>query len=272
LTYEIPGDGIYYDTSKDPHYGELAGLHLDAQKAGARLGEEAVANKRNPSDFALWKFSPTDEQRAMEWDSPWGKGFPGWHIECSAMSIKYLGEQFAIHTGGIDHIPVHHPNEIAQAENATGKRPFVQIWVHHNFLRIESQKMSKSLNNFVTVDDVVERGFDPMALKLLFFAAHYRDELNFTWDSLAGSQKAWERLQRKISLLLTESEWESWSEVPEVTGTLLPAVQTILDLLQDDLKTPQALAQFWGVLKKATPQDLPQLKMLLDILGLKVGD
>src|SRR5690606_13097236 len=162
--------------------------------------EEAVAGKRNPSDFALWKFSPTDpnQQRAMEWESPWGKGFPGWHIECSAMSVKYLGNQFEIHTGGIDHIPVHHTNEIAQAENATGEKPFVQIWVHHNFLRVDGQKMSKSLENFYTVDDAIERGFHPMALKLLFLTAHYRDELNFTWDSLAGSQKAWERLQRRV--------------------------------------------------------------------------
>lgn len=269
FTYQIDGDGIYFDTSKDAEYGQLAGLRLEDLKAGARLGEEAVAGKRNPSDFALWKFSPPDpaHQRAMEWESPWGKGFPGWHIECSAMSIKYLSEQFEIHTGGIDHIPVHHTNEIAQAENATGKKPFVQIWVHHNFLRVDGQKMSKSLENFYTLDDVIERGFDPMALKLLFLTAHYRDELNFTWDSLAGSQKAWERLQRKIATLLAQSLWRSWDEVPVESSA---EASRILDLLQDDLKTPQALAQFWGLLKQGTVDDLPALKLILEIFGIRV--
>lgn len=279
FTYTVPGDGIYFDTSKDPEYGKLAGLDLENQKAGARLGEESVENKRNPSDFALWKFSPNDpsEKRQMEWESPWGVGFPGWHIECSAMSIKYLGEQFAIHTGGIDHIPVHHTNEIAQAENATGKKPFVKIWVHHNFLRVDGQKMSKSLENFYTLDDIIAKGSSPMALKLLFLSAHYRDELNFTWDSLAGSQKAWERMQRKLSTLLASAFWADWAEVPEfeaeeamqrVRPEARRQAEDILALLQDDLKTPQALAQFWGLLKKAEPGDLPAIKQVLDLFGI----
>ncbi len=131
------------------------------------------------------------------------------------MSIKYLGEQFAIHTGGIDHIPVHHTNEIAQAENSTGKRPFVRHWVHHNFLRVDGKKMSKSLNNFYTLDDVIAKGFSPLALKLLFLQAHYRDELNFTWNSLAGTQKAYEKLQRQVGKLLSAASYEDLSEIPE---------------------------------------------------------
>jgi cysteinyl-tRNA synthetase len=271
FTYEIPGDGIYFDTSKDPHYGELAGLKLDDQKAGARIGE--VEGKRQPADFALWKFSPKDEQRQMEWESPWGKGFPGWHIECSAMSMKYLGEQFALHTGGIDHIPVHHTNEIAQAENATGKRPFVQYWVHHNFLRVDGQKMSKSLENFYTLDDVEQRGFSPMALKLLILGAHYRDELNFTWESLGGAQKGYEKLQRKTQALLDASPWSEWGDVPVLSeATLSPELQELSDrfttALEDDLKTPQAIATLWGVLKSKDEQAVVLVKDMLEAVGI----
>lgn len=266
FTYTIPGDGVYFDTSKDPHYGELARLKKEQLLEGARIG--VVEGKRNPSDFALWKFSPADEQRQMEWESPWGVGFPGWHIECSAMSMKYLGEQFEIHTGGIDHIPVHHANEIAQAENATGKRPFVRIWVHHNFLRVDGQKMSKSLQNFYTLDDVEARGFAPLALRLLFLQSHYRDELNFTWESLAGAQKGWEKLQRKLGLLLQEAGFSSLTEVPEVEDESESLVE-FQALLADDLKTAQAVAALWKFLKRATASDLPVLLAMLDQLGLR---
>ncbi|MCD8526800.1 cysteine--tRNA ligase [Candidatus Woesebacteria bacterium] len=267
FTYEIPGDGIYFDTSQDPHYGELARLQLEEQKEGARIG--VTEGKRNPADFALWKFSPTDQQRAMEWDSPWGKGFPGWHIECSAMSMCYLGEQFEIHTGGIDHIPVHHTNEIAQAENATGKRPFVQYWVHHNFLLVDGQKMSKSLENFYTLDDVEERGFSPMALKMLFLSANYRDELNFTWESLAAMQKGYEKLQRKAQQLLEQSAYESWEDVPEVGAVTLSAeLQKIYDdfvyQMTNDLKTPQALATVWKLTKCKDVQAIVLLKEMFE--------
>lgn len=273
FTYEIPGDGIYFDTSKDPHYGELAGLKLEDLKEGARIG--VVEGKRNASDFALWKFSPTDEQRAMEWDSPWGKGFPGWHIECSAMSMKYLGEQFALHTGGIDHIPVHHPNEIAQAENATGKRPFVKYWVHHNFLRVDGQKMSKSLKNFYTLDDVQEKGFSPMALKLLFLAANYRDELNFTWESLQGTQKAYEKFVRKVPALLERGGYPSWEDAPLTNEVILSENLKQLQAqfwadLEDDLKTPQALATFWKTAKQPEKETVVLLKEMADGFGLLV--
>ena len=274
FTYEIPGDGIYFDTSKDPQYGELAGLKLDDQLDGARIG--VTAGKRHPADFALWKFSPTDEQRAMEWNSPWGKGFPGWHIECSAMSMKYLGDQFEIHTGGIDHIPVHHTNEIAQAENASGKRPFVQQWVHYNFLLVDGQKMSKSLENYYTLDDVEKRGFSPMVLKMLFLSASYRDELNFTWESLEGMQKGYERLQRRAQLLLEQSPYSSWEEVPEITavelsGALSAIWQEFVGHLVNDLKTPQALATVWKIVKQKDPQSVVVLKEAVSYLGLLLG-
>src|SRR4030095_9281285 len=143
-------DGVYFDTSKLKDYGKLAMLDVEGLEEGKRI--EFSSEKRNKTDFALWKFSPKGEKRQMEWESPWGVGFPGWHIECSAMAIQFLGEQFEIHTGGIDHIPIHHTNEIAQAEGATGKHPFVKYWVHHNFLRVDGEKMSKSLGNFYTLD------------------------------------------------------------------------------------------------------------------------
>ncbi|MBP7768869.1 cysteine--tRNA ligase, partial [Candidatus Woesebacteria bacterium] len=180
FAYVIAGDGVYFDTAKLSDYGKLAGFDPEALQEGARV--EAVALKRNKTDFALWKFERPGENRAMAWPSPWAeRSFPGWHIECSAMAMQYLGEQFDIHTGGIDHIPVHHTNEIAQAESATGKVPFVKYWVHHNFLRVDGEKMSKYLGNFFTIDDVLKKGFHPKALRLLFLTSHYRSELNFLW-------------------------------------------------------------------------------------------
>ena len=273
FTYVIPNDGLYFDTSKDNHYGELANLKLDDLKEGARIG--TVEGKRHPSDFALWKFSPKDEQRQMEWDSPWGVGFPGWHIECSAMSMKYLGDQFEIHTGGIDHIPVHHTNEIAQAEGATGKHPFVRYWVHYNFLRVEGQKMSKSLKNFLTLSDLVEKGFSPMALKMLFLTAQYGDELNFTWNALQGSQKGYERLQRKMTDLLQQAQIQTLINVPDYQMENMALetqkiMQQFVAFMEDNLKTPQALALMWKLVKKAQPEDLPALKEMTQYFGLEV--
>lgn len=270
FTYVIPGDGVYFDTSKDPQYGELARLDLEEQQAGARVDAEG---KKQASDFALWKFSPEGQQRQMEWDSPWGKGFPGWHVECSAMSMKYLGEQFEIHTGGIDHIPVHHTNEIAQSENATGKRPFVKYWVHHNFLLVDGQKMSKSLGNFYTVSQVVEKGFSPMALKMLYLGANYRDELNFTWESLTAAQRGYEKLQRRVSTLLQEAGRESLAEVQEFDRAAASLEQQNLydqfvEALHNDLKTPIALAMLWKTLKQKEPDILPLVKLQLNWLGI----
>ncbi len=271
FTYEIPGDGIYFDTSKDLHYGELANLQLEEQKEGARIG--ITEGKRNPADFALWKFSPQVEQRAMEWDSPWGKGFPGWHIECSAMSMKYLGDQFEIHTGGIDHIPVHHTNVIAQAENASGKSPFVRYWVHHNFLHVDGKKMSKSLENFYTLDDVEKKGFSPMALKMLFLSTNYRDELNFTWESLQAMQSGYERLQRRAQSLLEQSPYAEWEDVPafvasEISPDLRKIHEEFVQHITNDLRTAQALATLWKLTKQKDAQAVVVLKELIEFFGL----
>jgi len=175
FTYRT-GDGIYFDTAKDPHYGELARLDLAAQAASGRI--EHASEKRNPSDFALWKLSPPSAQRQMEWDSPWGRGFPGWHIECSAMSVEYLGKTFDIHTGGADHIPVHHPNEIAQSENALGVRPWVRYWMHTGWLMFEGEKISKSTGGSVlNLDELIAKGFEPLAFRYFALGGHYRQQL-----------------------------------------------------------------------------------------------
>lgn len=273
FTYIIEGDGVYFDTAKLADYGELARLKVDQLKEGARV--DFVAGKRNPTDFALWKFERPGENRAMVWPSPWHeRSFPGWHIECSAMSMHYLGDQFAIHTGGIDHIPVHHTNEIAQAEATTGKKPFVKIWVHHNFLQVESEKMSKSLGNFFTIDDVVKKGFAPMALRLLFLSGHYRAEMNFTWENLAGSQKAWEKLQRLVAGWRTEVAGKMMQTLESPLGEKARHYQaTFFQQLEDDLNTAQAVATLWEVVKDEALSAQEKLWLVLDfdqVLGLGI--
>lgn len=265
-TYVIDGDGVYFDVSTFPEYGQMAGLSLDDQEAGARVSAEG---KRNPQDFALWKFERDGENRAMVWESPWHpRSFPGWHIECSAMAVEYLGPQLDIHTGGIDHIPVHHTNEIAQAEAATGKKPFVKYWVHHNFLKIEGEKMSKSLENFYTIEDIVERGVDPLALRLLFLTAHYRSEMNFTWNNLDGAQKAFAKLQKKVRQLYLKADGPA--------ETLSPAASALRErfwqAITADLGTPEAVAVLWEVLGSELAPDV-QLALLLEfdiVLGLQL--
>jgi cysteinyl-tRNA synthetase len=239
FAYLIPGEGLYFDTSRAENYGELAGLNTAKLRAGARV--EMVAGKRNPSDFAVWKLEKPGENRQMAWPSPWGeRSFPGWHLECVAMSIDQLGEQFEVHTGGIDHIPVHHTNEIAQAEAYTGKKPFVRTWVHHNFMRVEGDKMSKSLGNTYLLEDVKKRGFSPLALRYLFLTAHYRKELNFTWDSMAAAQKAYERLlanlagasEKKDPTMMMEEHLEKTTYFRD----------KILAAINDDLNAPEVVA------------------------------
>lgn len=274
FTYVIEGDGVYFDTSKLEDYGKLAGLtkeKIEQLKGGARV--EMVDGKRNVTDFALWKFERPGENRAMSWESPWAKqGFPGWHIECSAMAIEYLGEQFEIHTGGIDHIDIHHTNEIAQAESATGKKPFVKYWVHHNHLRVDNEKMSKSLGNFYTIDDVLARGFAPQALRLLFLGSHYRSELNFTWESLAAAQTAWDRLVKQvgeIKLSLTKNSSNSSDNFSELANTFS---DQFWSAMRDDLDTPKAMASFWTMLKSDLA-DEQKWQLLLEfdqVLGLGV--
>jgi cysteinyl-tRNA synthetase len=273
FAYIIPDDGVYFDTSKVPEYGSLARLQLADQQEGARV--EVVAGKRNPSDFALWKFERPGEQRAMSWSSPWAeRSFPGWHIECSAMSVQYLGEQFEIHTGGIDHIPVHHTNEIAQAEAASGKKPFVKYWVHHNHLHVDGVKMSKSLGNFYTIDDVLKRGYEPQALRLLFLSAHYRSEMNFTWEALAGAQKAWGRLKRFFQLQQSQPGGPK-AAVGELSASAQDYHQRFFSAMQQDLQTAEALAIVWNLLKDERLPDSEKRSLLLEmdsVLGLQLDN
>ena len=237
-TYRIDGDGIYFDTAKVPDYGRLARLDLEGQEAGARIGLNE--EKRNPQDFALWKLSSPEEQRQMEWDSPWGRGFPGWHIECSAMAAKYLGVPFDIHTGGIDHIPVHHTNEIAQTRAATGKL-LAEWWLHGEFLNAkqggEDVKMSKSAGTFVRLQDIVERGYDPMAFRFMTYQAHYRKKLNFDEEGLTAATTALKRLHQAFAALPAE----------DGMGPDAASLGRFRSALRDDLNAPQALAVVWDV-------------------------
>lgn len=239
FTYQT-SDGIYFDTSKLADYGRLGGQKAEEKEAGARV---EMGEKKSATDFALWKMSVrkdghpepvegSSQKRQMEWDSPWGVGFPGWHIECSAMSTKYLGQTFDLHTGGIDHIPVHHENELAQTKGAYGTLQ-ANYWIHSEFLTVDGGKMSKSLGNLYTLDGLVKKGFDPMAYRYLVLGAHYRSKLNFTFESLEASQNALHRLRSSVR------EWENGGEVNSEYETAFRSA------MNDDLNTSQALALVW---------------------------
>lgn len=256
-TYTI-ADGIYFDTSKFADYFKLSRQNPEELKKGARV--EFVEGKKNAADFALWKFSPADEKRQMEWESPWGIGFPGWHIECSAMSMKALGNHFDIHTGGIDHIAIHHSNEIAQSECATGEK-FVNYWVHHNFLVVEGEKMSKSLGNFYTVQDVMDKGYDPLSLRYLYLQTHYRQEMNFTWEALDGAQSALVKLRNNV----TDND---------ATAPNIAWMGKFMDALSDDLNTAKALSIVWEMVKDENLLEGEKKGTLLEMdkmLGLDVS-
>ncbi|MBT5503337.1 cysteine--tRNA ligase [Candidatus Falkowbacteria bacterium] len=234
FTYKI-SDGIYFDTSKSKEYGKLAKLNLEGQEEGARV--EVNSEKRNPTDFALWKFSPKEQKRQMEWDSPWGVGFPGWHLECSAMSMKYLGETLDIHTGGIDATPVHHTNEIAQSEAATGKT-FVNYWLHSEFLLINDGRMGKSKGNFITLQTIENKGFDPIVYRFFCLSSHYRSKLNFSWEALANARNGWDKFKKKFM------------DLGKVDGQVDQVVfDRFKEYIDNDLSIPQALAVAWDVLK-----------------------
>lgn len=265
FTYTTSG-AVYFDTSKFPNYGSLTGQKLEEKKRAVRAEVVEDAEKKNPYDFALWfKRVGRFADHTMHWESPWGDGFPGWHIECSAMSMKYLGPQIDIHTGGIDHISVHHPNEIAQSEAATDKSPFVKYWIHHNFVQVEGEKMSKSLGNFLTVDDVTKRGIDPYALRMLFLQAHYRNELNFTWDALKGSEVALKRLREIYCELGNESSTHDM----EIGGFM----KQFTEAIADDVNTAKAVSILWQMVKSDLTN--PQKKALIDrwnsVLGLDLA-
>lgn len=250
LTYQIT-DGIYFDTQAYEKagnvYGELS--NIDEMNKGARL--EPNPEKKDPRDFALWKFSPTGEKRQMEWDSPWGVGFPGWHIECSAMSTKYLGEQFDIHLGGEDLKSTHHPNEIAQAEGATGHKPFVKYWVHGAFILVDGGRMGKSLGNAYTIADLVAKGIDPLALRYFYLTGHYRRQINFTWEGLTAAATALNKLRGIYQACLGEKERTLLS--PEKMEKVQDYTTRFKERLGDDLDLPGALAVVWEVAKSNIP-------------------
>ncbi|MDR2470614.1 MAG: cysteine--tRNA ligase [Treponema sp.] len=286
FTYTAGGN-LYFDISRFPGYGDLALLRMDELKAGARTGVDT--GKRNGGDFVLWFTKSKFENQALLWDSPWGRGYPGWHIECSAMSIKYLGEQFDIHAGGLAHVPVHHPNEIAQSEAATGKRPWVRYWVHNEFLVLDRGKMSKSAGGFLTLQSLVDRGFDPLDYRYFLLGGHYRSQLQFSWESLEGAKNARRSLTERLRALgaQTRSAQAQAANVP-VSGA--PATETAApgpdapvrerlaafhEALDDDLSSPRALAELWGLLKDSSlpPGDAAWAVSRMDrVLGLNLGD
>ena len=231
-------EAVYFDTSKFPNYTKLSGQKLEDKETGVRQEVVVDKQKKNPSDFALWFFTVGKfKDHVMRWSSPWGEGFPGWHIECSAMSMEYLGETLDIHTGGIDHIPTHHTNEIAQSEAATGKQ-FVRFWVHHEFLQVDGGKMSKSLKNIYTYKDFAEKGIEPLAFRYLCLTAHYRDKLNFTWESLQAAQNTLNNLQEEIRV---------WQQPKGTTGEFW---QKFLEAANNDLGIPQAVAVLHELVSK----------------------
>ena len=252
-TYEVPGDGIYMDTSKVEDYGKLMGPNYKKRLEDLRAGERVdMKSKKNPTDFALWKFSLTDEKREMERDSPWGVGFPGWHIECSAMSSKYLGEQFDIHHGGADHITIHHPNEIAQSECWFWKKPWVKYRLHNEFLQVDGGKMSKSLGNIYSLEDIKAKGYSPLDLRYFYFKAQYGNFQNFTWEALEQAKNERAGLIKKIQNLTQTSEQASTEDWK----------LRFDEALADNLNTPKLLSELHSALSKSGTELLPLLHEL----------
>ncbi len=253
---------IYFDISKLDKYPILSNLNLEEQKAGARV--DIDPEKRNPYDFALWIKAP--ENHLMKWDSPWGLSYPGWHIECSAMGQKYLGEQFDIHTGGIDLIPTHHENEIAQSKGACGKIP-ANYWMHGEYLLINGGKMSKSLGNVYLIKDFIERGYDPIVYRLFSYSCHYKNKLNFTWEGIEAASKSLERLKQGYKNHLEGKDEIDQSIINEYEEKFHKAIN-------DDLNMPAAMSAVWEVVRndKKSPK-LAELLIKFDtVLGLKINE
>jgi len=257
-------DGIYFDTGKQDDYGYLARQNIAGLDAGKRVD---AGEKRLPTDFALWKFSPADAaaQRQMEWDSPWGRGFPGWHIECSAMSAKYLSPWFDIHCGGEDHIAVHHSNEIAQSQACHGTR-LANFWMHGYFLQLDSAKMSKSGGEFLTLPTLVGQGYDALAYRYACLTAHYRSQMNFSWDALRAAQTALGRLR---------VAYRSWSVAAQGQEASPDArlLQRFHEEINQDLNLPRALALVWELLKSSLPEavKLATMDAFEPVLGLNLS-
>ena len=251
-------DGIYFDTSRLQDYGYLGRLDIEGLRAGSRVD---LAEKRNPTDFALWKFSPTDQKRQMEWDSPWGVGFPGWHIECSAMAHKCLGSFFDIHCGGEDHIPIHHTNEIAQTQACYGTK-LANFWMHGYFLQLDSMKMAKSAGVFLRLQSVIDRGYDPLTYRYFCLNAHYRSKLNFTWEGMDGAQTALNRLRA------TSCDWGLPGSVDETY------LERFIKRINEDLNMPRALALTWDLVKSDLSPSMKKATLIEfdKVLGLRLAD
>lgn len=261
-TYKI-SDGIYYDTSKFSDYGDFAQLDLDEQQSGLRV--ETNKEKKHDQDFALWKFSPRNSKRDMEWESPWGTGFPGWHIECSAMCLALLGETIDIHSGGIDHIPIHHSNEIAQSEVITGK-PLANIWMHTNHILIDDEKIAKSKGNGITLEEIQNKGISLEALRLHILESHYRSQSKFSWDSLVAAQN---RLLRYKNFAIKRFQ---------INNSQLNQPLDLLTAMQDDLNSPQALVALESFIAKTDDDTLSSetiikaIKQIDELFGLKLQE
>lgn len=263
FTYIIPEEGVYFDTSKISDYGKLAQLDIDGLEAGARV---AVTGKKHVTDFALWKFSPKTAKRDMEWQSPWGIGFPGWHLECSVIAKETLGDQIDLHAGGIDHIPVHHTNEIAQTEAVTGKQ-FAKVWVHNNHLKVNGGKMAKSLGNVYTLADITAKNIPLEAFKVFVYGKHYRTEGNFTWENLQAAHNRLQVFSETADLI-----WQPLAAKNTIAKEYFSSTYfAILQSLQSDLDTPQALLVLHELCDTVKAQLLTQeqveqfKKFLLDV-------
>ncbi len=272
-TYQAGGN-LYYDVTTFPKYGELAQLKLDELKAGARI--EIDPNKRNPADFALWFTKSKFENQALVWDSPWGRGYPGWHIECSAMSMKYLGEQFDIHAGGIDHIPVHHTNEIAQSEGATGKK-WVNYWLHNEFVVMSGGKMSKSKGGFLTLQSIVDAGYEPLDYRYFLLGAHYRSQIQFSYEALDSARASRRSLMERVFALrgaLGAAEVPAGDE--NALGPKARArLESFTEALCQDLATPRGLAELWGLLRDdgiPPAEALAAAYRMDEVLGLRLKE
>jgi len=266
FTYAAGGN-IYFDSSKFPEYGKMALLDKQDLQHGARVVVDT--NKKGPQDFVLWFTESKFEKQAMTWDSPWGVGYPGWHIECSAMSCKYLGTHFDIHCGGIDHIPVHHTNEIAQSEAANGQK-WVNYWCHNEFLLMKTGKMSKSKGGFLTLQSLIDKGYDPLDYRYFLLGGHYRSQLVFTWESLESSSSARKNLVQKIGTMKKSAGPVSLKDLGEKARSRLDDFN---EHITSDLMTPRCLADLWGLLKDNSISDDEKLTVAYKIdqvLGLRM--
>lgn len=266
----VTKSAVYYDVTKFKEYSKLSGQEVDDKLVGVRDEVVIDADKKHPADFRLWQLDQPDH--AMQWDSPWGRGFPGWHIECSAMAKAYLGDTIDIHTGGIDHIPVHHTNEIAQSEASTGKE-FAKYWMHVNFLRVNNEKMSKSTGNFYVLNDLTKKRFSPIVLRYFYLSAHYRTSLNFTLEGLEAAKNAYTNLIDAVKVIksVVDRDGEKDIEFSEAGQEYLNGIEAFF---ADDLNTPGAIGIVWDMVKSniSSQEKYKILKRIDQVLGLKLSE